>query len=80
MFIHTFLQDSQKYLKQVEDSMRQSFRKKCLANGIKPPRLDSCLISAKTGFNIEGLIDKVTFVILANNRKVNWLEIFLKSI
>jgi len=52
-------QDSQKYLKQVEDSMRQSFRKKCLANGIKPPRLDSCLISAKTGFNIEGLIDKV---------------------
>ena len=53
--------------------MRQSFRKKCLANGIKPPKLDSCLISAKTGFNIEGLIDKVKVLYLQTIEKwIGW--------
>ena len=53
-------QDSIGYLKRIRESMIKTFTKKCVESlDRKPIVLDSLLVSARTGFNIEHLINKI---------------------
>ena len=53
-------QDSQGYLKRIQNSMVKTFMAKCQESlDRKPIVLDSILVSARTGFNIEYLITKI---------------------
>ena len=69
-------QDSAKYLRQIENSVRKNFRKKCINSGSKPPKLDSVLISAKTGFNVEYLIDKI-YRIWGENKYITARDLYI---
>ena len=62
--------DSNQYLKRIEQSMVKTFKEKCskyceehtidMNPGVKTPEIvSSILISARTGFNVEVLIDKI---------------------
>ena len=53
-------QDSTNYLKRIRESMEKNFVKKCRESlDRKPIFLDSILVSARTGYNIELLISKI---------------------
>ena len=53
-------QDSQGHLKKIRESMIKTFTSKCIESlDRKPIVLDSLLVSARTGFNIERLINLI---------------------
>lgn len=53
-------QDSDNYLDRIQHSMVKSFYKKChQSSGNSPKLLDSMLVSARTGYNIEWLITRL---------------------
>ena len=54
-------QDSNKYLKQVKRSLKETFLKHCEAGAIKydPEILSTMLVSARTGYNMEELVTTI---------------------
>ncbi len=71
-------QDSVDYLKRVEKAMKAVFLQKCNDGLIsyEPDIIDSCLISARTGFNVEALID-IIYKSWKTGRYYNGADIYL---